>query len=209
MTDIFSLFAQIRQESPVASGPITHLVVGLGNPGSDYAATRHNAGFLCLDKLADTHHIRVNTAKFHALVGDGSIGGVRVLLMKPQTFMNLSGDAVIEAMHFYQIPPEQVIVICDDVNFDVGQFRIRLKGSHGGHNGLKSIAFRLVSDAYTRIKVGVGKKPHPDYDLADWVLGKFPKEDLLKMEEVTTQVAEAVRLLLEGKVDEARNRFSK
>ncbi len=207
MADIFALFEKIKGNNPAPRGPVTHLVVGLGNPGGDYETTRHNAGFMCLDEIGDKSGIRVTTAKFHALVGDGMIGDKHTLLMKPQTFMNLSGDAVAAACDFYKIPPENVIVICDDVNFDVAHVRIRTKGSHGGHNGLRSIASH-IGDGYTRIKVGVGKKPHPEYDLADWVLGKFPKEDLAKIKETAVHVKEAVTLLLEGKTDEALMRYS-
>lgn len=208
MANIFDLFDKIKSASPAPAGPVTHLVVGLGNPGAQYENTRHNAGFLAIDRIAEQAGIRIGTAKCKGLVGDGMLGGRHVLLLKPQTYMNLSGDAVRAAVDFYHIPPENVIVLCDDVNFDVSHVRIRLKGSHGGHNGLKSIAACLGSDAYTRIKIGVGHKPHPDYDLADWVLGKFSREDLTKLEAVLPDISAAVTLLLEGKSEDAMMKYS-
>ena len=208
MADIFALFDKIKSSSPTPRGPVTHLVVGLGNPGAQYDGTRHNVGFVALDAIADKVGARVTSTKYQALVGDAEIGGKHVLLMKPQTYMNLSGEAVRAAADFYKIPPEQIIVICDDISFEAGVFRIRMKGSHGGHNGLRSIESCLGSSAYARIKVGVGKKPHPDYDLADWVLGKMPKEDCEKTALLAKDVTEAVRLILEGKHEEAMSRYS-
>ncbi len=209
MTDIFSLFDKIRSTPTGASGPVTHLVVGLGNPGAQYAETRHNAGFLCLDVLARQAGVEVRESKFHALVCQADIGGVKTLLMKPQTFMNLSGDAVAEAAAFYKIPPENVVVLCDDISFPVGHIRIRRKGSHGGHNGLRNVEARLGPQDYVRIKLGVGQKPHPAYDLADWVLSKLPGEELSRMKgEVAENTAAAIRLILGGDVDAAMNRYS-
>ena len=208
MADIFALFDQIKSSTPQPRGPVTHLIVGLGNPGAQYDGTRHNIGFLCLDALASSASIRVNTAKVQALIGDGEISGKHVLLMKPQTYMNLSGDAVKAAADFYKIPAENIIVICDDISFDPGIFRIRMKGSHGGHNGLRSIEACLGSANYVRIKMGVGKKPHPEYDLADWVLGKQPKEDLDKGRVAAKDVEGAIKLILDGKHEEAMSRYS-
>lgn len=210
MTDIFSLFDQISKGGVAPSGPVTHLIVGLGNPGAAYEGTRHNAGFVCLDAIAAAAGAHVTELRFHALTADASYGGRRVLLMKPQTLMNASGIAVAEAAHFYHIPPERVIVLCDDINFAVGHARIRLKGSHGGHNGLRDIAARLSSDAYIRLRIGVGQKPSPDYDLADWVLGRLPaNERELLRDTVAPRMADAVRLLLEGQPDLAMSRYSK
>ncbi len=208
MTDIFALFDKIKSTPPAASGPVTHLVVGLGNPGGNYEGTRHNIGFAALDTLAARAHARVTNAKFSALVGDAVIGEVHALLMKPQTYMNLSGEAVSAAAAFYKIPAENILVLCDDVNFDVGHLRIRRNGSHGGHNGLRNIEEKLASRNYPRLKMGVGKKPHPDYDLADWVLGRFPKEEGETLADVCRRAADAVELMLGGKIDEAMNRFS-
>lgn len=210
MTDIFTLFDQISKSDAAPSGPVTHLVVGLGNPGAAYEGTRHNAGFVCLDAIATAAGAAVTELRFHALTADTSYGGRRVLLMKPQTLMNASGVAVAEAAHFYRIPPERVIVLCDDINFAVGHARIRLKGSHGGHNGLRDIAARLSSDAYIRLRIGVGQKPSPDYDLADWVLGRLPADEREFLRNtVAPRMADAVRLLLEGQPDIAMSRYSK
>ncbi len=208
MTDIFALFDKIKSPAVTAAGPVTKLVVGLGNPGRDYEGTRHNIGFASLDILAARVGAQVKNAKFSALVGDAVIGGVHVLLMKPQTYMNLSGEAVSAAAAFYKLSPADIIVLCDDVNFDVGHLRIRRNGSHGGHNGLRNIEEKLGSRDYPRIKLGVGKKPHPDYDLADWVLGRFPKEAKEALTEVCARAADAVELMLVGKTDEAMNRYS-
>lgn len=210
MTDIFSLFQKIGSSTPAAKGPVTHLVVGLGNPGKDYEGTRHNAGFICIDEVARRCGVKILSSKFHALVSEAECGGKRVLLMKPQTFMNLSGAAVAEAAGFYQIPPERILVICDDINFGVGHARIRLKGSNGGHNGLRNIEDRLGSQAYMRIRVGVGQKPSPEYDLAAWVLGRFPQDELRLLEEtMAPRVADAVELMLAGKPEDAMSRYSK
>ena len=203
------LFASLKHSSPAPKGPITHLIVGLGNPGKQYENNRHNVGFHAIDKLAEKHGIEVKSSRFHALVGEGMIGEHHVLLLKPQTFMNLSGEAVKAAADYYKIPAEQIFVFCDDVSFDVGQMRIRKKGSAGGHNGLKSIIGQLGTDGFPRLKIGVGKKPHPDYDLADWVLGDLPKDTQPKISEVYLAVADATSLLLDGKFEEAANKFSR
>ena len=153
------------------------LVVGLGNPGDKYENTRHNVGFLTVDELAERARIPVQKLKYRALTNTAELGGARVLLMKPVTYMNLSGEAVGQAARFYKIPPEHVLVISDDVSLPLGKLRIRKSGSAGGHNGLKNIIQHLGTDQFPRVKVGVGEKPHPDYDMADWVLGKFTGED--------------------------------
>ena len=192
------------------SGPPTYLVVGLGNIGKPYENTRHNVGFAALDRIAARAGVSVTQIRFRAMINDGArIGGARVILMKPTTLMNLSGEAVAAAANFYRIPPANIIVLCDDVNFDVGMTRIRLKGSHGGHNGLRNITDRLGSSDFPRIKIGVGKKPRPDYDLADWVLGKLPQTDLKALDTVYDGIAHAVELLIEGRTDEAMRLYSK
>ncbi len=206
-TSILDLFKKI--ETPAPTGPLTHLLVGLGNPGDAYDNTRHNIGFAALDVIAARAHIAVRQARFHALVGDGNVGGVHCLLMKPQTFMNLSGDAVAEAMHFYHIPPENLLVLCDDISFPVGVMRIRRKGSHGGHNGLRHIIQCIGTDAFPRIKIGVGQKPHPDYDLVDWVLGHFSASDREVFSHLLPTVDEAAALILSGQIDAAMNRYSR
>ena len=152
--------------------------------------------------------MKVDRLKFKSLCGEAMVGGRRVLLMKPSTYMNNSGQAVAEAMRFYKLTPQQLVVLCDDVTQEVGRIRIRRKGSDGGHNGLKSIIYLTGSDAFVRVRIGVGKKPRPDYDLADWVLGKFPKEQFATLDEVFGRAAQAARLILEGKTDEAMNRYS-
>lgn len=208
MADIFELFRKIAP-SGAAAGPLTHLVVGLGNPGPNYTHTRHNVGFMALDHLAAGLGVRIDRARFRALTAEAAIDGVRALLMKPETFMNLSGEAVAEAASFYKIPPENILVLCDDVNFEVGRIRIRRKGSHGGHNGLRNITACLGSEAFPRIRIGVGQKPTPEYDLADWVLGRFPAADETCLAERFGDTDAAVRLILSGRVDEAMNRYSK
>lgn len=201
MSNIFDLFKAIEKKEP--KGAPTHLVVGLGNTGDKYFHTRHNAGFLMMDYLSDRCGARVDKYKFHALVGDAEIGGKRVLLVKPQTLMNASGDAVAEAASFYKIPPENILVFSDDISLDVGRVRMRKKGSDGGQKGLRSIINRIGSDNFPRIKFGVGAKPHPDYDLADWVLSEFSAEDKKKMFAAFERAYDGVVRYLEGDADGA------
>ncbi|MBM6897467.1 aminoacyl-tRNA hydrolase [Pseudoflavonifractor capillosus] len=188
--------------------PVTWLVVGLGNPGDKYENTRHNAGFMAIDQLADRGDFPVQRLKFHALTQQATISGQGVLVMKPTTYMNLSGDAVAEAAAFYKVPPEHILVLCDDVSLPVGKLRIRLSGSAGGHNGLKHIIQRLGTDQFPRLKIGVGAKPHPDYDMADWVLGKFVGPDKTAMEEATLRAAQAVECYLKDGPQKAMNQFN-
>lgn len=207
MSNIFDLFKKIeKKEDP---RPVTHIVAGLGNPGAKYENTRHNAGFIFIDYLAAQLGVKIDRLKFKALTAETVISDKRVLLMKPETFMNLSGDAIGEAASFYKIPPENIIVLHDEISFEPGKIRIRRKGSAGGHNGLKSIISSLGSDAFPRIKIGVGQKPSPEYDLVDWVLGKFPSADKELLLSQLNPVKEAVALMIAGKTDEAMNRFSK
>ena len=189
-------------------GPVQWLVVGLGNPGPKYEWTRHNVGFLVIDQLADRADIPVQKLKFQALTNTALIGGQSVLLMKPTTYMNLSGQAVGQAARFYKIPPERVLVISDDVALPQGKLRIRRSGSAGGHNGLKDIIAHLGGDQFPRVKVGVGGKPHPDSDMADWVLSTFTKADRKAMEEAIDRAADAVTCLLEQGVDKAMAKFN-
>ena len=188
--------------------PVTWLVVGLGNPGDKYENTRHNAGFMAIDQLADRGDFPVQRLKFHALTQQATISGQGVLVMKPTTYMNLSGDAVAEAAAFYKVPPEHILVLCDDVSLPVGKLRIRLSGSAGGHNGLKHIIQRLGTDQFPRLKIGVGAKPHPDYDMADWVLGKFVGPDKTAMDEATRRSAQAVECYLKDGPQKAMNQFN-
>ena len=189
-------------------GPVEWLVVGLGNPGPKYDWTRHNMGFLVIDELAEREKIPVQKLKFKALTNTAVIGDQSVLLMKPTTYMNLSGGAVGEAARFYKIPPERILVISDDVALPQGKLRIRRSGSAGGHNGLKDIIAHLGGDGFPRIKVGVGGKPHPDSDMADWVLGKFTGQDKKTMEEAIKRAADAVETLLKAGVDQAMSRYN-
>jgi PTH1 family peptidyl-tRNA hydrolase len=190
------------------TGGIEYMIVGLGNPGKEYDLTRHNAGFLAIDYIADKCGVHLNKIKFKSLYADTVINGKRVLLLKPQTFMNSSGEAVRDAAAFYKIPLDKVIIIYDDVSLAVGKLRIRSKGSDGGHNGLKSIIFLTGKDVFPRIKIGVGQKPSPEYDLASWVLSRFPKSELEQLEAVIIKTFEAAKLLLEGNAEEAMNRFN-
>ena len=178
-------------------------MVGLGNPGDKYFYTRHNAGFLAMDYVSQKCCAAVNRAKFKALVGEAVIAGKRVLLMKPQTYMNASGEAVKEAMAFYKIPIENVIVLSDDVNLDVGRMRVRKSGSDGGQKGLRSIIRETASDNFPRIRFGVGKKPHPDYDMADWVLGSFSEADKKAIFDCFVTSYEGLEKLLCGDIDGA------
>ena len=189
-------------------GPVEWLVVGLGNPGPKYEWTRHNMGFLVIDELAERESIPVQRLKFKALTNTAVIGGKSVLLMKPTTYMNLSGEAVGQAARFYKIPPERMLVISDDVALPQGKLRVRRSGSAGGHNGLKNIIAHLGSDQFPRVKVGVGGKPHPDSDMADWVLSPFTGQDRKAMEEAISRAADAVTLLLDQGVDQAMAKFN-
>ncbi|MBE6700382.1 MAG: aminoacyl-tRNA hydrolase [Ruminococcaceae bacterium] len=205
--DIFARLEKERMEKEV-SGKVEYIVAGLGNPGKKYENTRHNAGYMTLDKISSKYGFGIDKVKFKSLVGEGNIGGHRVLFMKPETYMNNSGEALGEAVRFYKIPVEKVIVISDDISLPVGKIRIRRKGSHGGHNGLKSIEAHLGSNTYPRIKMGVGEKPHPDYDLADWVLGKFSAEDKKIFDTSCEKGVGALELILENKFEEAMSKFN-
>lgn len=208
MADIFDLFKKIESARPERK-PISFIVAGLGNPGDEYAKTRHNAGFMALDSVAKAHGAKICDARFKALCGEADVGGARALLIKPQTFMNLSGEAVAAAASFYKIAPENIVVIYDDINFDVGHMRIRLGGSAGGHNGMKSIISCLGSDAFPRIRVGVGAKPSAEYPLADWVLGKFSSEALKELDGVFGRVDGALAEILAGHGELAMSKYNR
>ena len=185
------------------------IIVGLGNPTNEYAGTRHNVGFDVIDQIADKYNISVTERKHRAFCGKGIIAGQKVLLVKPQTYMNLSGESVRSVLDFYKVDVEtELLVIFDDVSLDVGQLRIRKKGSAGGHNGIKNIIQHLGTNVFQRIKVGVGEKPK-DYDLADYVLGHFSKGEKEQMEEGYKKTVNAVELMLQGEVDAAMNEFNK
>ena len=206
MFDIFKKLEGLRPAAP--TGPVEAIVAGLGNPGREYENTRHNAGFLVLDQIAGSCGVRLDRLKYKSLCADAVLGGRRVLLMKPQTFMNLSGQAVTEAMRFYKLPAEKVIVIFDDISLEPGNLRIRRKGSDGGHNGIKNIIYLSGKDTFPRIKMGVGKKPRPDYNLADWVLSRFSEKELSMMGETAEKAAAAAQLIVSGNIEEAMNRYS-
>ncbi|MCI8869673.1 MAG: aminoacyl-tRNA hydrolase [Lawsonibacter sp.] len=191
-----------------SSGGASWLLVCLGNPGEKYENTRHNAGFMVADEIGARRNLPIQRLKFKALTALAEISGEKVLVMKPVTFMNLSGEAVRPAADFYKIPPERVLVVSDDIALAVGRLRIRRSGSAGGHNGLKSIIQHLGSDRFPRVRVGVGEKPHPDYDLADWVLGRFAGEDKKAMEGAVKRAADAVECLIGEGCDRAMNRFN-
>ena len=184
------------------------LIVGLGNPGDQYENTRHNVGFRALDELAEIANVSVQKLKYKALTNTATVSGCKVLLMKPVTYMNLSGKAVGEAARFFKIPPEHVIVLSDDTSLPVGKLRIRKSGSAGGHNGLKSIIQHLGTDAFPRVKIGVGEKPHPDYDMADWVLGKFPPADKKVIDEMVQKAAKAVEYYMKDGPEKAMGKFN-
>ena len=197
MANIFDLFKQISTDDK-KGGAIEYIVVGLGNPGKEYERTRHNAGFMAIDYISGRCGVRVDRAKFSALVGETTIADKRVLLMKPQTYMNSSGEAVGAAAKFYKIPAENIIVISDDVSLDVGRLRVRRSGSHGGQKGLKSIEEHLGSQGYQRIKIGVGAKPHPDYDMASWVLSNFDTKDIAAISENYGRMYEGLCGIIKG-----------
>lgn len=185
------------------------IIVGLGNPDKRYEGTRHNAGFTVMDAIADKYNIDMDIRKYRAFCGKGMIGGQKVLLMKPQTFMNLSGESVIQAVNFFQADPEtELLVIYDDISLDVGQLRIRKKGSAGGHNGIKNIISHLGTQVFARIKVGVGEKPQ-NYDLADYVLGHFSKAEKETMDEAAREAVKAVEMIVSGEIEAAMNEFNR
>lgn len=207
--DIFELFKKIenKENSPSAKA-VTRMLVGLGNPGDKYKTTRHNAGFLALGYATEKWNCRATNVKFDSLVGECVISNERTLVVFPQTFMNNSGLAVAKAAKFYKIEPQNIIVVYDDISLDVGKMRIRKKGSAGGHNGIKSIIENLGSDEFPRIKIGVGKKPHADTDLADWVLSSFSNEEMKTLGNVFENTEKAITLINEGKIDKAMNDFN-
>lgn len=228
---VFDIFKQLESKSPEPAGAVEYIICGLGNPGTQYENTRHNIGFMTVDTLCKKYKLSCKKLKFKSLTCDAVIGGntmlqsrnqgrgtdaaqqsfgrgKRCLIMKPTTFMNNSGEAVTEAMNFYKIPPERTIIVFDDISLEPGKLRIRRKGSDGGHNGIKSIIYLSGSDAFPRIKMGVGAKPNPDYKLADWVLGHFKKEDGEKLEQCFQNAVACLELIVQGKIDEAMNKYN-
>ena len=186
---IMDLFNQISSGT-AAGGSVEYIIVGLGNPGIQYQDTRHNAGFMAIDTIAEKYGADVKRIKFKSLCGECTMGGKKCLLMKPSTYMNNSGEAVVEAMNFYKLGIENLIVIYDDISLEPSKLRIRRKGSDGGHNGIKSIIYLTGEDTFPRIKIGVGKKPHPQYNLADWVLSNFKSDEIPLIREAWQYAAE-------------------
>ena len=204
----FNFKKQNRQLSTPVTGAPEFIICGLGNPGSRYGNTRHNCGFMAADLLAEQEGFAVKKLKFKSLTALEVIEGVKCFIMKPTTFMNLSGEALIPAMEFYKIPPERTIVIFDDISLPLGAIRIRKSGSDGGHNGMKNIILQSNSDSFPRIKIGIGDKPHPDYPLKDWVTSPFKRDEGEKLESALEKTAGAVRLIIKGETEKAMNDFN-
>ncbi len=206
---IADIFKKLESErTPAPQGAVEYIICGLGNPGTQYEGTRHNIGFMTIDTLCEKYKLDCKKLRFKSLTCDAMISGKRCLIMKPTTFMNNSGEAVTEAMSFYKIPPERTIIVFDDISLEPGKLRIRRKGSDGGHNGIKSIIYLSGSDMFPRIKMGVGAKPHPDYNLADWVLGHFKKEQAEALETAMDNAVSSIELMVGGKMNEAMNKFN-
>lgn len=206
MANIFDLFKKIESEREPLR-PITHILAGLGNPGKEYEKTRHNAGFMALDLYCQKNCISVTRSKFNSLTAEADIGGKRVLIMKPQLYMNRSGEAIRDAANFYKIPPENIVVISDDVQLDVGKLRVRRKGSDGGQKGLRDIIYQLSSDAFPRVRIGVGKLPAGG-NMISWVLGKIPSDLENEFNAALNNASDAIPLLVEGKIDEAMCKYN-
>ncbi len=200
---VVSLFGNNKKSSS-----LDWILVCLGNPGDQYENTRHNVGFRTADALGERLNKPIQRLKFKALTNTVEYGGAKVLVMKPTTYMNLSGEAVREACVFYKLPPERVLVICDDVSLPVGKLRLRRNGTAGGHNGLRSIIAQLHSDQFPRVKIGVGQKPHPDYDMAAWVLGKFSKEDRKTIDNTIERALDAIECTFSKGIDQAMSRYN-
>ncbi len=206
---IFDIFDRLNAEkNSEPAGSPKYIIAGLGNPGEQYANTRHNAGFMAVDTLAAKHDFQIKKIRFKSLTAVVSINGVSCLVMKPSTYMNNSGEAIVEAMNFYKIPIENVIICYDDISLEPSKLRIRRKGSDGGHNGIKSIIYLTGKDTFPRIKIGVGAKPSKDYDLAAWVLSRFTVEEIEKMHEGTDKAVSCIELMVQGKTDEAMNKYN-
>lgn len=191
-----------------STGTYSCMLVGLGNPGLNYAKTRHNAGFMAIDRFCEVHNVKNFKSKFNALIADCNINGEKILIVKPQTYMNNSGDAVGKISRFYKIAPENTIVVFDDISFPVGVLRIRRKGSAGGHNGIKSIIAALSSENFPRIKIGVGDKPHENADLKNHVLSNFKADDFEKLGKELDRVVAASELIIKGETDKAMNMYN-
>ncbi|MBE6875411.1 MAG: aminoacyl-tRNA hydrolase [Ruminococcus sp.] len=204
---IMDIFAQLEKEKK-STGKPEWIITGLGNPGLVYEKTRHNAGFMTMDYLAGQEQVQINRMKFKSYCEDVTLGGKRCLILKPQTYMNNSGEAVVQAMQFYKIDISHLIVVFDDISLAPGKLRIRRKGSAGGHNGIKSIIELTGSEDFTRIKLGVGQKPNKNMNLADWVLSKFTEQELEKMQESCANAYECLKLIVNDETDKAMNLYN-
>lgn len=204
--DIFEKLKAIS--TPAPTGPVEYIIIGLGNVGTQYEGTRHNAGFMVIDNFAKKYNVDVKKLKFKSLCGDVTISEKRCLLMKPSTFMNNSGEALVEAMNFHKVSTQNVIVIYDDISLEPSFLRIRRKGSDGGHNGIKSIIYLTGKDDFPRIKIGVGKKPNPNYNLADWVLSTFKREEYELVQEALDKATACIELIVAGKINDAMNKYN-
>jgi len=207
MANIFDLFKQIESKNSTVTGPVSYIVVGLGNPGDKYESTRHNMGFLALENMCDKLNFKIDRLKFKALCGECTFGGKRVLFMKPQTYMNNSGEAVREAADFYKIPAENILIIYDDIAINPGSMRVKRKGSDGGHNGIKSIIQHLGTQTFPRIKIGVGSPPASG-EMVNWVLGGIPANEKEAVKRCLYAALPCAELIVEGKLDEAMNKYN-
>ncbi|MCL2055024.1 MAG: aminoacyl-tRNA hydrolase [Oscillospiraceae bacterium] len=205
---IFDIFERLNKEKEQSRGSFEFIIAGLGNPGAKYENTRHNAGFAVLDAIAQKYNADMKKLKFKAQMGDAVIFGKRCILLKPVTYMNNSGESIEAAMSYYKIPVEKVIVCYDDITLEPPDIRIRRKGSDGGHNGIKSILTHTDEGEFPRIKIGIGKKPHKDYLLSDWVLSKFSEKEKPLIKEAAVKAVEAAELIVQGKIEEAMGRFN-
>lgn len=201
------MFQLFHRKKTTGKG-LEFMIVGLGNPGLKYEGTRHNCGFLAIDALAEKYGVKINRVKFKGSTAACTIGGKQVLLLKPGTFMNLSGQSVLEAMQFYKLQPPQVLILLDDISLPIGKIRVRRKGSDGGQKGMKNIIALSGSDEFPRIKIGIGAKPHPGYPLADWVLSKFTNQDKALLSQALENAVCAAELVVADKTDEAMCRYN-
>lgn len=208
LKDIFAALNHLKKGGSGAVGPLEWIIAGLGNIGREYEQTRHNAGFMALDMLAEEKGVKLDRCRFQSMTAEVVLEGKRVLLMKPNTLMNRSGLALGEAAGYYKIPSERLLVIYDDISLEPGRIRLRREGSAGGHNGIKSIIDWVDSQNFPRIKIGVGKKPHPDYNLADWVLSRFKEEEKAPLKEALKMSSEAARMIVSGNMASAMNKFN-
>lgn len=206
---ILDLFKKIESGNSLAHGKVEYIIAGLGNPGLQYVGTRHNVGFMTIDRFAEKNGVKIDKMQFKGDCADIMIGEKRCLLLKPATYMNNSGESIEAAASFCKVQPENIIVLYDDISLPPGKMRIRRKGSAGGHNGVKSIIALTGSEEFPRIKIGVGEKPNKDYNLADWVLGKFDEFQQEQVDKAIENACLAIPLIVSGKIDEAMNKFSK